>query len=90
VLNIIHADLPRSRFGGMRDEGATPHIPKYLQADILKLYRSPPMLIANSFRFAILQHEIAIVIPTLSASSVTDIFLFANMPSMLMMIAMFV
>ena len=27
---------------------ATPHIPKYRQADILKPYRSPPMLIAES------------------------------------------
>jgi hypothetical protein len=33
---------------------------------------------------------LAIVIPTLSASSVTLIFLFANMTSMLMMIAMLV
>ena len=28
---------------------ATPYIPKYLQADILKLYKLPPMLIEKSW-----------------------------------------
>jgi hypothetical protein len=69
-----------------------PYIPEYLQAGILTALQIASSVDSRiAFALPFFKTEmLAIVMPTLSASSVTLIFRFANMTSMLMMIAMLV